>query len=229
MLRKIHKLLWTTCALLGLIWQANAFAQGSRYRVIGVIAENSKGRGVTLIKDTVTSKVSAFRQGMAIDATTKVDGVYGRYVILSTNDQKVRLKIGDDLPTQLDGDGSSASSSNTTVEGGISREGSTVRIQASLKNHLVGENLSKVLTQAASEPVWRNGSLVGFSLWDIEKGSIFEAAGFQNGDIITHINNDTINDAGKAIRILNSLRGATQAEISIIRNNQPQNITLVIQ
>ena len=223
------KVSWMLYALLfGLSQEAQA--QFNRYRVIGVIAESANGHGVTLIKDIHTQKVSVYRHGAAIAPMTKVHSIHRRYVVLSIDGVKVRLNVGDDLPQMLDqSDSSSSNNQLVLAHKGITREGSTVRIQTALKNHLIGDNLSKVLTQAASEPVWRNGGLIGFSLWNIEKDSIFDASGFKNGDIITHINHEQINDAGKAIRILNSLRNANQAEISFIRDNQEQNVTLVIQ
>ena len=50
-------------------------------------------------------------------------------------------------------------------------------------------------------------------LWDIEKDSIYEKAGFVDGDLITHINGTPLTGAGNAIKTLKSLRNAIDVEL----------------
>ena len=74
----------------------------------------------------------------------------------------------------------------------------------------------------------KEGRLVGFKLLEIDSGSIYEVAGFQNGDVITHINEQPINDAGLAIRALRSLKTAANASFNYLRQNQPHELIIKI-
>ena len=71
--------------------------------------------------------------------------------------------------------------------------------------------------QAAAVPYTKNGKLIGFKLLEIDEGSIYNVAGIQNGDVITHINDLPINDAGAAIRALTKLKKAKHRKIWIYK------------
>jgi general secretion pathway protein C len=83
--------------------------------------------------------------------------------------------------------------------------------------------------QAATVPFYSNGSLTGFTLWDIEKGSIYEQFGFQDGDTVTTINEQKINDVGRTVKLLNSLRTETVANITYLRNGVETSVRIEIQ
>ena len=76
----------------------------------------------------------------------------------------------------------------------------------SYKNKLVNEDLKSILMQARATPNIKNSYIEGFRIDLIIPGSIFEKAGVQNGDIVTNINGNPLDDAGGAISLLNSLK-----------------------
>ncbi|MFW7380053.1 MAG: PDZ domain-containing protein [Oligoflexus sp.] len=205
------------------------------YLVIGVIASSDQQQGVALMKHKASGKVVAFREGETIPPKILLHKVERRFVNLLVDQKAYRMGVGDEVPQaipnyQFQGEpnpaGSAIADLRKTV--GIERQGNVLTVSGTVKNALIGENLSKVLMQAAAIPHTINGQLVGFQLLEIDEGSIFDIAGFINGDVITHINEKPINNAALAIRALNNLRQAEQVNFSYLRQNEERELTVRI-
>lgn len=194
--------------------------------ILGVIASDSQHKGIALVKSKKTGKVTAYKVGARLEKRTYLTRVKRKHVEIKINNQPYKLIVGADVPTSIES--KKGQRLATTSSGGIERSGDTLRVTASYKKHLIEENLSNVLMQAATEPYIENGQVVGFRLWEIDKGSIYEKAGFENGDIITHINGLPLNDAGAAIRTLNRLKKANNAEVTFRRGGVERNLKIEI-
>ncbi len=207
--------------------QADAF----EYNVLGVIASSQSQRGVALIKNKTTGRVTAFHVGQEIAPNIKIIRVHRKMVTFVKNEKTYDLRVGDDAPTEVQSGIVSPSGGNFPGNlyqaEGIEREGNTLKVTRALKENLTGENLNKVLMQAAAIPFLSDGRLIGFQLLEIDPGSIFEVAGIKNGDVITHINEQPINDAALAIRALNALKSTNTAKFGYLRGGK--NEELVIQ
>ena len=78
-----------------------------------------------------------------------------------------------------------------------------------------------VLTEARAVPNFENGVPAGYKLFQIVPGSIFDALGLKNGDTISAINGQSINDPAKAFEMLNELKsGAKNFEITMKRDGR---------
>ena len=142
------------------------------------------------------------------------------------NGKQYTMRVGDDSPSETIVGPKTTVADNLSNANGIERQGNTLRISRDLKENLIGKNLNKILMQAAAVPYTKNGKLIGFKLLEIDEGSIYNVAGIKNGDIITHINDLPINDAGAAIRALTKLKKANTAKFGYIRNNQANEIII---
>ncbi len=209
-----------------------ALANPFEYNVLGVIASSQNQKGVALIKQKTSGKVNAFREGQEVVPNCKILKIYRKTVTFSYNSKFYELSVGDETPTEVKGSptgaGISTVADNLYQADGIERAGNTLKVTRSLKENLVGENLNKVLMQAAAVPHVENGRLMGFQLLEIDQGSIFDVAGLKNGDIITHINEQPINDAALAIKALSGLKTATSATFGYIRNSKPMELVIQI-
>jgi type II secretion system protein C len=208
-----------------------AFGNPFEYNVLGVIASSQNQKGVALIKQKTTGKVNAFREGQEVVAGCRIQKIFRKTVTFAFNNKLYDLSVGDEVPTEVSGSalftaGSSAAENLYQAEG-IERTGNTLKVSRTLKENLVGENLNKILMQASAVPHVEQGRLVGFQLLEIDSGSIFDIAGLKNGDIITYINDQPINDAALAIKALSRLKSANTATFGYIRNSKP--LELVIQ
>ncbi len=91
------------------------------------------------------------------------------------------------------------------------------------------ENMGQLFTQIRAVPHFEGGQSVGFRLFAIRRGSLFDRIGLKNGDIIRTINGSEMNDPSKAVALLQELRNAGNLEVGIIRNQQQQDLRYTIQ
>lgn len=184
------------------------------------------------MKQKSNSKVSAFREGDEVVKGTMIKSILRKTVAFAYDGKVFELSVGEDSPTEVkDGESRERTiASNLSNVQGIERQGDVLKVSRQLKETLAsGEGLNKILMQASTIPYVENGKLLGFRILEIDPSSIFDIAGFQNGDIITHINDQPINDAGLAIRALGSLKTASTANFKYLRGSSPMTLTIQIQ
>lgn len=203
--------------------------------VLGVIASSQNKGGVALIKNTESGKVSAHHEGSYVKPGLEITKVGRKSVIFKIEENLYTMKVGDYNATETPQKETEKPRNTLTVENlrgveGIERNGNRLRVSENVKKALVGDNLSKVLMQAAAIPATdAGGRLIGFKLLAIDKGSIYDVAGLKDGDIITHINDQPIISAGSAIKALNQLKGAQQARFSYNRAGSAQELIIDTQ
>jgi general secretion pathway protein C len=91
------------------------------------------------------------------------------------------------------------------------------------------ENMSQLFTQIRAVPHFEGGQSIGFRLFAIRRGSLFDKIGLKNGDIITNINGTAMNDPSRALALLQEFRDASSICLDTIRNQQPTKICYTIQ
>ena len=214
-----------------LLGTTSVFANPFDFSILGVITSSRGKKGVALMKQKSSDKVSAFKEGDEVVPGTKIKSILRKTVTFSYQNKLYELTVGEDKPRQVNeaSSGASVVASNLTHAAGIEKDGDVLKVSRSLKDSLSSsEGLNKILMQAAAISYVQNGKLVGFRLLEIDAGSIFEMAGFQNGDIITHINEQPLNDAGLAIRALGSLKTAASASFGYLRGTTAMSLTIQI-
>ncbi len=224
---------WTKLISAGLLWllATSAVAGGPTgaprtFLVLGVIASAREGEGVALLKAMQGSEAFAVRVGQQIDPDVFVQAITRDYVSFKTRGHIEQVKVGEQLdPAAYRNDPPSLDLS----AGGIEKQGNVVHITESLRNTVVKQQLSKVLMQAAAIPYYVNGELIGFRLWDIDAGSIYQKAGFMDGDIVTSINGQRLSDVGLAIRTLQGLKNESHLDVTFIRKGAEQTVQIEVQ
>jgi general secretion pathway protein C len=215
-----------------LFWAASLQANPADFTVLGVITGSKDKKGVALLKQKSNGRVSAFREGDEVVKGTAIKKVLRKTVTFTYSGKLYELAVGDETPhevKEIESRERSIASNLTNVQG-LEKQGDTLKVSRALKDTLAsGEGLNKILMQAATIPYVDNGKLVGFRILEIDPGSIFDIAGFQNGDVITHINDQAINDAGLAIRALSSLKTAQTATFKYLRGSSSLSLTIQIQ
>lgn len=84
----------------------------------------------------------------------------------------------------------------------VDQEKREITITQAAHDHIADEGLLAVLNQAASKPVFEDGNLVGFSLFEIDADSVFDLAGIIDGDLVTHIDDEALTDPSYAVELL---------------------------
>lgn len=86
-------------------------------------------------------------------------------------------------------------------------------------------DFNNVLTQARAVPNTENGVPAGFKLFQIVPGSIYEQLGLKNGDVITGLNGQPMNDLGKAVEMLEELKKSPHLELQVKKDGKPLTYT----
>jgi len=89
-------------------------------------------------------------------------------------------------------------------------------------------NLSSLFTQIRAIPNVQDGHTNGFALSEIVPGSVFDDMGLRDGDVLTSINGQPVNDPARAIQLLNGLRNQTSIEVQVLRNGSPMTLSYQI-
>ena len=95
-------------------------------------------------------------------------------------------------------------------------------------DHSIG-NMSQLLTQMRAIPNIQNGKTNGFSLSEIEPGSVFDEMGFEEGDVLKSINGQALTDPSQAMSMMNAMRNASQITIQVLRDGEIVTMTYQIQ
>lgn len=194
------------------------------YLVLGTIVSVSKGKSVALLKHRASGKTRAVRVGSTIEQNLLLRAVDKKMVQVAQKGKTYFIRVGSSAEF------SRVSTRNIAQrQAGLQRRDNNVTVSAAYKNHLIKNELNKILMQAAAVPALKNGKVVGFTLWEIEKGSIYEKLGFKNGDTVTNINGNDLSGAGQAVKVLVSLKKAKKLALSYTRNGVEQQMQVRVQ
>lgn len=215
------------CLLATFAWATSAAAAGRVFLVLGVIASQSPGNGVALMKSVQGGETLAVREGQRLDSGVTVRSITRDFVLLDVRGHAEKVKVGEQLDTTVVA--STAPRFGTFAGGGLEKVGNTVRLSSAFRDQVVKGQLGQIMMQAAAIPDYANGELIGFTLKEIDKGSVFEQAGFVDGDVVTAIDGQRLSDVGRAIRVLQSLKNAERAEVTFVRGGAEQTVQIVVQ
>lgn len=87
------------------------------------------------------------------------------------------------------------------------------------------ENLGQLFTQMRAVPHFEGGKAVGFRLFAIRSGSLFDKIGLRNGDIVKRINEIEMNDPSRALTMLEELRNERSLTVDVTRNRQDHTLS----
>lgn|GEM_PF-563951 len=203
-----------------------AYGGEKTYLVLGVIASGNGSNGVALLKSQASGATFAVKVGHKIEPGVEVAGIAREYVTFSVRGRLERIRVGEEsgadaIPVPV--------VNVDQISEGIETKGDKVRISSSLRDTLTGQQLSRVLVQAAALPYYEDGQLSGFKLMAIDAGSIYDKVGFKDGDIVTSVNGQRLSDVGRTIQLLHSLKGANMAQVTYKRGGADRSLTLEVQ
>jgi general secretion pathway protein C len=91
------------------------------------------------------------------------------------------------------------------------------------------QNMGQLFTQMRAIPNMQDGKTDGFRLSEVIPGSLFSQMGLRNGDVVSSIGGQDLNDPTQAIALLNSLRNSSSLQITIMRHGRPVDLSYQIQ
>ena len=89
-------------------------------------------------------------------------------------------------------------------------------------------NPASLMTQIRAVPNIQNGETNGFTLSEITPGSVFEQLGLQDGDVLTGINGQAVNNPLQAVGMLSQMSQRPSVDITVLRDGQSMQFHLGI-
>jgi general secretion pathway protein C len=203
-----------------------------KLKLWGVAVHNNAQHSYSIIEDLGARKQGVYGINAAVPGGATVKTIEWDKVILAHNGKDEILELASKGP--LGGKpvpAAAAAAAPSPAAGGGN-------IQALSENEFLVprsevdsalENISQLFTQIRAVPHFEGGQSIGFRLFAIRRGSLFDKIGLKNGDIITAINDNAMNDPTKAVSLLQDLKDATKLKVNALRNQQPLELSYTIQ
>lgn len=115
-----------------------------------------------------------------------------------------------------------------TITTGVETRGNTLRLTSSLREYVTKDGLMAVLMQAASAPERRHGEQIGYRIYEIDAGSIFDLTGLKNNDVVTHIDDVGLTDPVTAMKALMAIKVADKFSFRFIRSGVIEHRTVEV-
>lgn len=207
--------------------------------LIGV-SQLSSGKSFAIIEDR-SGQQSVYRLGEMIPNAGKLVEVQKDRVIIDRGGRRVALNLPKDtlpgpvvapkpiaVPPAIDSANSGSDSGddfdpNVTDLGDNRYQVPKATIDYSM-NHM-----SELFTQIRAVPNIQNGRTNGFSLSEIEPGSVFDEMGLEEGDILHSVDGQQVTDPGQAMQMMTMLRNRNQLTVQVLREGKPVTLTYTIQ
>jgi general secretion pathway protein C len=175
----------------------------------GVIADPDPAKGVAIIGENAAAG-KLYAVGAAIPGGVHLHAVYADRVLLERNGGLETLMLPRTPLT------AGAGRPLSPGVGGAPRTGAT-REPASLLAGLV-----------RIQPVFNQGKLQGYRIFPggTHGTSAFSQLGLKPGDLIEAVNGTALDDAGRAMEVLQTLSSSAAATVTVSRNGQAQEVNL---
>jgi general secretion pathway protein C len=173
----------------------------------GVIAEKDPAKGQAIIGENPTA-AKLYAVGGAIPGGARLHAVYADRVLLERNGALESLN----LPHSPQAGGIGV---GPVVQ-------STSRLAAAANNPTLLAGLVRI------QPVFSQGKLSGYRIFPGgSKGTtVFSQLGLRPGDLIEAVNGTALDDAARAMEVLQTLSSSASATVTVSRNGQSQEVNL---
>jgi general secretion pathway protein C len=201
--------------------------------LIGTVILRDELRSLATIEDKSASQVYPVRVDDEIPGKLKILKVEARRVefINSLSGRKEFV----DLPEEANALNPRINVSSTVGSGPAKTGGGVEKIsetQFNVSRTAIDSalaNMADVLTQARAIPHTENGQMVGFKLFSIVPGSIYDQLGLKNGDLLCGVDGEAMNDPTKAMALAQDLKNKSRLELCIKRNGRTSNFAYEIR
>ena len=190
-----------------------------------------KGNSFSIIEDLGARKQGVYGVNATVPGNATVKAIEWKRVILTHNGRDEILELEE--PKAGAGPARQVAAAPAAAPGqpgtGIQQTSENEFQVSKAEVDTALENMSQLFTQIRAVPHFEGGQSIGFRLFAIRRGSLFDRIGLKNGDIIRSINGNEMTDPSKAMALLQELRDANNLDVEITRNQQPQKLTYSIQ
>ncbi|OGQ33799.1 MAG: hypothetical protein A3F16_03855 [Deltaproteobacteria bacterium RIFCSPHIGHO2_12_FULL_43_9] len=195
--------------------------------LIGTIVLNDPRQSVAAI--SARGEVSSYRPNDILLGTATIIKIIRKKVYVRNEDtgQLEYLEIKDVGPSI---GRSAVVGPPIGIEGVREISDGTFEISKDYRDSLLQpESLTEILREANSTPVREGGIMVGYRIFAIKPGSVYDQIGIKNGDIITSVNGISLDSPAKALELFTMLRGESNLNIEVRRRGGSKSLSYNIR
>jgi general secretion pathway protein C len=186
------------------------------------------GRGFAVFEQRDSGKQDVFGIGENVFDGPALVSVQETTAVISAGGRRVTLEITEQDKDIVKGKYKRAPA-GAGAGSGIRRTGDgTYLVDRREVEHSI-ENLSTVITKMRAVPYLKDGESLGFRVFNIRPGSIFERMGLRNGDVIQNVNGTELKDPQRALMLLDTVASASEIRVDLLRGQAPTSLTYTIR
>lgn len=179
-----------------------------------------------VIEDVKAREQNLYRSGDTIQTAT-VKEIYREKVVLTVNGKDEVLQM-----QELESGKSFSRPGGLPVRAAAPASGSIRAQRISLRRSYIEQSMTDVaslMTQVQIQPHMENGVPAGLALSSIKPNSIFRRMGLRNGDIIAGVDGSEITSVDDALKLVDSLKSASNLSVQLKRRGREKNIEYIIR
>lgn len=186
--------------------------------LIGTIFLGNEKQSMATIKEAGFDEADIYKAGdtiIGMDDAVIVSIERNRVIINNSGDKEcLEIKVAEAGRGSLfDENGEGSSPAVKEVEGG------TVLLQSSFVESELGDGFGKIIQSARLVPNTVDNRVNGFKIFAIQKNTLLDKIGLQNGDVITQVN-DTIMEAEQGFALYQALLDERDITIRVLRQGK---------
>jgi len=186
-------------------------------KLLGTVV-NESGLSWAVIQDLATDRQNMVGVGSVV-AGARVVSIGKDRVVLNVDGREEILLLGAEGARSASGRGDQQPQESATSTYVLGREVVRENLQ----------NLPALMNQARAEVYFKEGRPEGYLLSQIQKGSILNAVGFQDGDVIRSVNGHEVRSLEDAIALYQKYGDGDSFTIGISRGEKPRTLHVKIK
>jgi len=186
---------------------------------------------IAIIEDQAARRQMLYHVGDSILETATLARVEWDRVVLNRNGEVEVLELssarasGPAAPAAAGGGGPGAATGGDRIR----KTGDNKYLIDRRELEQTVANINEVFTQARAVPFFEDGKTVGFRVFAIKPGSVFEKIGLKNGDVVQRVNGVELTDPTKAVSLFTELQNEGHIAVDLQRDKQTKSFAYDIR
>jgi len=200
---------------------------GLELRLLGTAEVD--GRGYAVLEDVAGSRQDVFVVGENVFDGPKLDAVGEGTAEILAGGRKQTLEIATSTAPPSEEHGRGERKRTAGGDDGIRQTGTNNYLVDRREVEHSVENLNQLSTQMRAVPFIKDGQTIGFRVFNIRSGSVFERMGLKNGDVIQKVNGVDLDSPTKALALLEDVQTTEELRVDLLRENSPSTLVYTIR
>ncbi len=191
-------------------------------------------RSVATVMEKGYTQADSYRVGDLVEGTEDVvvAKIEPNRLILNNAGKKECLELAGPKLAQFASIGETGITNpgaEVTQPAAVPAGGGEVTLEATYVQQQIGEGGGNILNQGRLVPFNQDGAMKGFKLISLKAGGIFDKIGLKNNDVITQVNDTSLQQPDQGFAFYQAFENDTSIRISVLRGDQPLSFTVRVK